>query len=402
MKAVLLIALVLGILFAGLPSPAAPARAEDPLLLEAEDLQIVLSGTVPDPEGIRLVLSCRNRTDREEKLLFLIPRADGTDTVFDSGWPSEELTLPAETEEKAELVILPAEGENAMKELSLRMAFRGRLSSPAVIRPGEENLCDAARMDGNETQIVQEESGWTGGAPPEAIRIEDRISPEESAKLDYGQAWICLREEDFLVPFCRVPLRADPEGRAEAEYSGLTLTLEGLDQPLETREMNREAQPASEFPEGGRDSRRTENPTEEKDPAPENGKPEDVQWETREISLTGESVFYATLKLTVSGNPRDGFRVTRQELSSSELGGTYGQAPAGLLDTAEPLLRVLEMSEAPADAVDIRSRLISLSDPLRVQISPAAEWGGLWIYCEYFFTDGTDTVHAPYPVQGSF
>ena len=64
MKAVLLIALILGILFAGLPSPAAPARAEDPLLLEAEDLQVVLTGTVPDPEGIRLVLSCRNRTDR--------------------------------------------------------------------------------------------------------------------------------------------------------------------------------------------------------------------------------------------------------------------------------------------------------------------------------------------------
>ena len=88
----------------------------------------------------------------------------------------------------------------------------------------------------------------------------------------------------------------------------------------------------------------------------------------------------------------------KKTIHSAELGGKYDQAPMGLLDTAEPLLKVMENNEAPVETIDVQTMQQPLDQPLTVHLYPAAEMGEIWIYCEYFFFDGTDIVHPPYKV----
>lgn len=341
-----------------------PVRAENGILLEEPNLQVEVISAEITPEGATVLLACRNRSEEEASLLFLTPKADGLDTIFSSGWPSEEISLPAGGEETAELVFLPPEGQDTLSEISLRLSFQGRLSSEGKMNFRESSGWAPASFSEPQEQLVRSEVENPPETDADPVIITDRITEEQAEILDYGQAWICIRRDETLVPFCSIRMRVDRDGSAEAGYSGLAMAFAG-DQvfPLESREESGET---------------------------------GTVITTREISLTGESVFYATLILTVSMDEEGVFRVTKQELFSSELGGKYDQAPLGLMDTAEPLLRVLEKTDAPLDTLDIQSVFLSLSEPLTVRLFPASELGEIWIYCEYFFQDGTDVIHPPY------
>ena len=344
-----------------------PALAETPkTLLDEPDLLITLQTAEMTEEGVRAVFSCLNRTERKEPLLFLIPKGDGVDTVFGNGWPSEEIQLPPGAEEETELLFLFPEGQDTAASFSIRFSFRKQLSSEAVFCPGETPDCVPGSYSLPETQIVQETVRAKTDKRPAPILLQDQITQEQAALLDYGQAWVCLQQGDLLLPFCRILLKVDASGHAEGWYSGLAVAFDGEPvQPLEVQETSGDGPTVAE---------------------------------SKEISLTGESVFYATLKLTLEEDAENGFRVTRQELFSSELGGTYDQAPLGVADTAEALLRVLEKSEAPVEVTDTRSQFLSLAEPLALTIFPACEMGEILVYCEYFFMDGTDIVHPPFPL----
>ena len=343
-----------------------PASAEQMKILDEPDLRIEVTSAEVTEEAAEIHLACENLGDREAQLLFLVPKTDGIDTVFGNGWPSEKVMLPPGEILPVDLTIYPAEDDESIQEVSFRMSFQDQLSTEGKLLFGEDLKCEPAGFSGREEQMVRDEILMAPDTAIQQILIRDQITEEELRKLDYGQAWICLREGETLIPFCSILLNADETGKTEATYSGLALLFEGEKQPLEVRE-------------------RYEHGT--------------VTLTGKEISLTGESVFFATLQLTVRGSQKEPFRVIRQVLNSSELGGAYDGAPLLLADQAEPLLRVLEKNEAPVDTIDTRSVFLSLDEPLSLRLTPAADLGEIWIYCEYFFTDQTDVVHAPWPMQ---
>ncbi len=346
-----------------------PVRAEEPVFLEEPSLKITLQSAERTPEGTRITLSCLNRTEEEEAVLFLVPKTDRVDTVFESGWPGEKIPLPPGRETGIGLTVLPAETETPGDDISMRISFHGQLSSEGHVFPGEEGKIIPADFGEGEEQQVRDEVQPDPDLPPDAVILRDRITAEEAEKLDYGLAWICLREEDRLLPFCRIPMRVEQTGEAEARYSGTAAVFaETPGQPLETEE------------------RLTED---------------GWRLETAGISMTGESVFYATMKLVLEQQGTGPVRITRQELFSSELGGSYDRIPLGLLDTAELMLRELEKTEAPVETVDTRSAFLPLKKPLTVRLLPAEKLGEIWVFCEYFFRDGTDTVHPPFPLPGT-
>lgn len=362
MRMILTAALAALLLWAG----RGPARAEACRLAEEPDLSIRIESAEPEGDGVRLTLICLNRTEREESLLFLVPKTDGKDTVFGSGWPSEETVLPPGEKFTAGLTVLPAEGQERFSRISLRLSYRGRLSAEAELFPENPEASVPAAFGETETQVIRGEARTAPGETPAPIPIRDRITAEETARLDYGRAWVCLRREETLIPFCQILLQVDEEGNAEGTYSGLAVRFgEDGAQPLEILEEH---------------------------------SGEETVFRTEDISMTGESVFFATLQAEIRGKPETGFRVTRQTMESSELGGKYDQAPLGLLDTAEPVLRVMEKTEAPVDTISVETETVSLAEPLTVTVFPASGMGEIWIYCEYFFLDGTDTVHAPKPI----
>ena len=364
--------LVIWILLAGIFSavPAGICRAEVPsrLLLEDDALRVTLLSAESVPEGIFLQLSCLNRTERQEALHSLIPQSDGIDTVFISGWPGEDSPLPPGKETAVSLTICPAEDQaEAGFPVSLRFAFRGMLSSPAqILSLTPELTVSPASFDSGEPQIVRSEILSSLPAEDLSVQLLDRITPEPAALLDYGQAWICLSSEEGLLPFCCIRLRVDASGEASAFYSGKAVCFVGDTLfPLSVRETGKE------------DAR---------------------EWTTREISMTGESVFYATLTLSVLQKQDGTCQLAKQVLSSSELGGECHQAPLGLLDQAEAVLPAVDSSD-PLQSVTVRSVLYSLEKPLTLQIVNAADLGDLWVYYEYFFTDNSDIVHPPHPLS---
>lgn len=374
MKRKLWIALLAGVLWMTMTAPPPASGGDSGLLMDEPELRIILKEAEMQPEGMRVVLSCLNRGALKAGILFVTPKADGIDTVFASGWPSDEIVLPPGEEAEAELRFLPPEGADSMTRVSFRISFQGRLStemeivrklSGAADQDPDGYACSGGTLAGDETQILREEVTLRSQPPAAPFRIRDRITQAQAAGLDYGQAWICLREGETLIPFCSLRLRVDGEGNAEADWSGLALILAAApDVPLETAESHDR---------------------------------EELILETREMGLTGESVFYATLKLTVKGSAEEGYQIVRQELDSSELGGRFGRAPYGLMDQIELLLRVMEKNEAPAETMDVRSVMIPLTEPLEAMLLPAHELGEVWAYCEYFFQDDTDTVHPPFP-----
>ena len=342
-----------------------PARADDVPLMAEPEIGAALSEACRTEKGIRLSLQYRNRMETEQNLLILIPKTDGMDTVFDSGWPSEEIVLPPGKDVSAELTILLAEGQDSFQSVSFRFAFGNHLSSETVIFPETPGKNIPASLSAKEPQIVNQEVQADFSERPAPLVITDQVEKTKRALLDYGQAWVCLGADGTLIPFCAIPLRVDDAGRAEGRYSGLAVCLENRkEQPLEVREEWED---------------------------------ERLRIQTSEISMTGESVFFATLKLDIQ-ETEEGFRLSRQTINSAELGGKYDQAPMGLLDTAEPLLKVMENNEAPVETIDVQTMQQPLDQPLTVHLYPAEEMGEIWIYCEYFFFDGTDIVHPPYKV----
>ena len=362
------------ILLAGILStiPAGICRAESPsrLLLEDDSLRVTLLSAESVPEGISLQLSCLNRTDRQETLHSLIPRMDGKDTVFISGWPGEDSLLPPGEETAVSLIICPAENQaETVLPVSLRFTFRGMLSTQAqILSLAPEVTVSPASFDSGEPQIVRSEILSSLPAENLSVQLRDRITPEQAALLDYGQAWICLESDEGLLPFCCVRLQVDESGEASAFYSGRAACFEGDSLfPLSVREAGKEGT---------------------------------AEFTTREISMTGESVFYATLTLSVLQNPDGTWQLANQVLSSSELGGDCHQAPLGLLDQAEAVLPAVNPSD-PVQSVSVRSVCYPLDEPLTLRIVRAADLGEIWVYYEYFFMDNSDIVHSPLPLNHS-
>ena len=347
-------------------NPPSSARAESPLLLEDEALSVMLDGAVQQQDRVVISLRCTNRCETEELIHFLVPRINGKDTVFASQWAGEELALPPGQETAVSLAILKNDAAETPAMISFRMAFQGKLSVPVEIDAENPEAVKTISLAENEPTAVRNEVASDSGPDPEPVLIRDRISPEETARLDYGRAWICLETEEGLYPFCQIRLRVDDQGEAEAEYSGIAFTADkDPGYPLAGEEKEQDGRPV---------------------------------FQTEEIALSSPSVFYATLRLTIARTETGNWAVIKQEYESEELGGAYDPAPLELADEVEFLVRIAEDSPTPRETAGVQPRLLALDRPLSLRARRAADLGRIQIYCEYFFNDGSDTVHPLYPL----
>ena len=352
----------LAFLGAMLASPASAGEA--PLLLEDGRLRVALESAAQQEDQIAIGLICTNRCETDETIHFLIPRVDGEDTVFASQWAGEELPLPAGQQTAVTRSILKNTPGEKAGTVSFRIGFQGKLSIPIEIDPDQPGSVRTISLAEAEDTVFRSEIESESGTVPEPIRIYDKITPVEAGKLDYGRAWICLKTEEGLFPFCQIPLEVNQRGDAEATYSGMAFVPEGdPEYPLAGKEETA-------------DGRRT--------------------FTTEEISLTSPSVFFAALKLTLQQADDGNWILLKQEYKSDELGGTYDSAPLELAEQAEVLAHILEDSPTPRERVDVRSKLLTLDHPLALQARRALDLGEIQIYCEYFFLDDTDLVHPLY------
>ncbi len=342
-------------------------RAEQLLWAQEPVTEVSLSGLELAEEGAQVRLHCRNLSDSQKEILFLIPKIDGVDTVFFSNWASEEWVLPPQAGTDGVLQLRGVRENTVPDTLSFRIACDGKLSAPIVLSYGSDDGAVQILYEDAEPSVFQPSILTDWESEPESLLIEDRISPEEAALLDYGQAWVCLNTPDGLAPFCRIPLQVTDQGEATALFEGIAYVT----------------QEAPGFPLTGRQEDTPDGPAFRTDP----------------ITLTGESVYYATLQLVIT-KASDGSRLLSDLLlTSDELGGAYHQAPLAIADQAELMLRIMENSPEPRNTADIRTELISLEHPLSLTACDAFSLGDLSIYCEYFFRDGSDIVHPVYAVS---
>ena len=343
------------------------AKAGGPVLAEDRTVTVVLDGITEAEETIRLDLLCNSRDQSERLICFLLPQINGEDTVFISGWAGEEQLLTAEQETTVHLEIENVSRKSENMVLSLRMAWNGRLSVPIVIDPDRPDGVRTVSFEEEEPSAVNTEIGSHMEQPPEPLEIHDRITPEERDRLDYGQAWICLKKDSDLIPFCKVPMEVDDRGEAFAVYAGVAFVPENdPDYPLAVTLERTDA---------------------------------GTVFRTGEISLTSPSIYYATMTLTMAESAEGSWRVTEQFFSSDEVGGAYPLVPLALVDQAESLLRILEDSNTPKETVSVHSSMIPLEEPLTLTVCDVRSLGEICVYCEYFFKDGKESVHPLWRIE---
>lgn len=337
------------------------ARAGQILLAENQSIRIRLAGIEIGAETIGLNLICINQDQSGQLILFLLPQVNGEDTVFISQWPGEEVFLPSNQETAVHLQIKNAYSENVNSIVAFRIAWMGNLSVPLEIdlkKP--ENFEPLSFAEKEMSAVKTDVISWMD-VPPEPIVINDQITAEEKEKLDYAQAWICIKRKSKMIPFCRIPLEINDSGEATAMYSGIAFVPE--------------IDPMFPFPVSQEDF----------------GK--ETAFRTESIGLSGPSVFYASMHLTLSKTSKDSWAVSEQVFSSDELGGSYPLVPLALADRAESVLRILEDSETPGETVSVHSSELPLEQPLSLAVCDVRSLGEIRIYCEYFFNDATDQIH---------
>lgn len=339
-----------------------PFRAEAgrPVLAEDRTVTVLLDGIGKEEETIGLDLLCISRDQSERLICFLLPQINGEDTVFTSGWAGEEQLLPAGQETSVRLQIENISPESEKEVLTLRFAWMGKLSVPIGIDLDSPDGIRAVSFGEEEPSAVRTEIVSRMKLPAEPMEIHDRITPEEREKLDYGQAWICLKKDSELIPFCRVPLEVNDRGEASAVYEGVAFVPENDPYPLAVTQERTDAGTA---------------------------------FRTEEISLISPSIYYATMKLTMAESAEGSWAVTEQVFTSDEVGGAYPLVPLALAEQAELILRVLEDSKTPKETVSVHSSMVLLDKPLALTVCDVRSLGEICVYCEYFFVDKSNSVH---------
>ena len=336
-------------------------RAETPVLADDQSIVILLKGIKQEENMIDLDLICLNLERSEQLIRFLLPQINGVDTFFSNQWIGEELLLLAGQETTKHLQIVKDLPETESTTLSFRVSWKGKLSVPVVIDLEKLENTQIITFDEQEPSAVSIDISSNFSNSPESILIFDQITEKEKSKLESGQAWICIKKESGLLPFCRISLQVNDEGEASAMFAGVAFVpKENPDLPIAV---------SQEYKDGK------------------------IVFRSEKIELTGPSIFYAAMKLSISQKSDASYAITEQTFISDELGGSYPMVPLALVDRAESILQVKEDATTTGETQSVLSSFISLDQPLSLAVCDALSLGRIRIFCEYFFYDGSSLVH---------
>ena len=329
-----------------------------------------------DNETIRVTLSCNNESVTDQRIILLAPTVNGEETAFDDGWGTSEIYLKQGERLTVEIAILPVEAHNAPESASFRYVAQGVISEPVSMSRvrGEWQIDPPGDVPDTGRCLVE-----AGTAPAnfsfQAVALSDRISPDEAAVLDSGWATVCLRGTDeenaSCMPFCRIPVCVDESGAATATFSGMAVICAGAPSfPLNVEEP-------------GDDNRR--------------------MWTVSNITLSGETVYFADLSFEMHCDNPTAVDIAGLTVDSPELGGVCTNCPFGLFSEAAVYLPAYTFNDDKGwtEAIEGAGEesVFSLDQPLTFDLCSAFDLGEVCVYYEYWFTDGSMTIHAPADLQ---
>ncbi len=350
------------------------AAAEDTSLLARGGVSIGLISVETRPGEAELTLSLHNAGEDPCDISVFDARSDQSPASLMRGRADLHLSLDA-GEAREETVLIQYDDPDALAaSLSLRFSWAGWISGPLTVTLAGGGYAVSAEPPAE--ALFDTDVAVPAGASGQAVLIQDQLTEQEMAILDYGQARVCLRTENeagetLFTPIVTIPLDVDASGRATGRYSGLMLRMDGVpDVPFRTVEN---------APDG----------------------PAALTATT--ISLTGEAIEYAeqTIDIALDG---DAARVTAQPVDAWETGGPCDPSPWDLYDQIYISHQMFTLTDAGGGAVSIRERdslssRTPLTGPIRLSLSKASDVGDVWVFCEYFFTDQTDVVRPPRPLS---
>ncbi|MBR0463195.1 MAG: hypothetical protein IJJ23_02260 [Clostridia bacterium] len=350
----LLIALTLALdVSPGMANAALPAASVTVTDAQLQPGEAILSLTVGAVEGGTISL--------------LDPRFNGEPAGFDRGDPDVQLDVLEDGGLDADVVIRSYDDDETCDSISFRVAGGGAILGTVCIQSSDKGW-QVAESSPRSPLIVTEAAGPE--AYPEPFRLGDTLPAERAALLDYGQAVVCLRQEDgSFLPVCVLPAEVSDDGAVSASYSGLVLTLDDDSDVLFSLKESLGA--------------------------------DGVVWESALNTLTGEAIEYAEMTLALCRDP-EGFRVTGQSFDAWETGGVCDFAPYDLFDTlliTQPLYAFEEKDgRTTLRQTGSRARRVDIDGPMSLRFQATEELGDVWVYFEFFFTDQTDDVHMPFPL----
>lgn len=351
----------------------ASAMAESLPALSIGEMTLRIDEVRQDAESVRLTLSCKNEGVTDREITLVAPTVNGSPACFDSGWGSAVLSLKAGEARRETVVLVPDRKENAIESISLRFVCAGTISSPLSLERhdgGWQAIAASSGGDGSEPPLVR--AGTATAAPREcSVALHDQISPAQAAILDQAHAWICLKAKDgqqeAYLPFCRLSLTADESGGISGTYSGMAATCSAS--PLFPLYME----------EGMADG--------------------DYSWAIGGIVLSGDAVFYADLSFVAACDAQDGIIIESSAVESPELGGVCENCPLPLFLEASVHHAAYGFTDkygnVRAHECDGTTAVFDLAEPLTIDLRPASDLGEIYVYFEYWFTDGSAVLRAP-------
>ena len=351
------------------------ARAEAPATPSGDAPALVPTAAQRQAGRLQISLACENNADADRTVLLLDPLVNGEIASFGNGWGSDEITLAA-GQASTEVVELVSDRPDATVEsASFRIACDGTVSAPLALEyVGDDWRLRTADAPG-EADIPPLLAAGAACPAPAGIALTDRLTEEQAALLDVGEAVVCLKVEDdagvSYMPFCRVRMAVDGQGNARAIYSGVAPVFS--------------ADPATPIA------------------TAEDGRGETIACEAAGVELSGDAVYYAELSFGVRMDETGGVAIESTLVDSPELGGPCRSCPRDLFAQARvhhPCLRFEEKDGwTETRETGGRTAEYDLDEPLTVDLVPAAGLGEVCVYYEYWFTDGSMLVREPTPLM---
>ncbi len=348
------------------------ALAEPANTLPVKGIRLRVKDIRSDDETVQVTLSCNNESVTDQSVILLAPTVNGGEAVFGDGWGTSEINLKQGENLTAEIAILPVGAGNAPESASFRFIAQGVISEPVSMScVGGEWQIDPPGGASDMARCLVEAGTAQTDPTFQAVELSDRISPEEAAALDSGWATVCLRRTDdentSYMPFCRLPVCVDESGAATATFSGMAVicTL------------------APTFPLYDEES----------------GDGVKRMWTVSNIALSGEAVYFADLSFEIHCDNPTAVDIANLAVDSPELGGVCTNCPFGLFSEATVYLPAYTFNDdkgwTEAKEGAGGERVFSLDQPLTFDLCSAFDLGEVCVYYEYWFTDGSATVHAP-------
>ena len=318
-----------------------------------------------------------SRASQPLRVWLIEPSFNDASAMFSNGWNTDEVTVEANGSRTIDISILSLREAELPEEVSLRFAANGAISSQMSVRCEGEGFAvtDAAfDLEMPEPLIVSDQPISGEVLESERRILRDRLNADETARLNFGRAVICLHEtgegEDRLVRFCTLPATVNDNGFVQADYSGYAVTVSVAPSfPLSTVEEVRDVLRL---------------------------------FHVSRIVLTGETVFYADLAFELRRTEDGSLTLGEYSIKSEELGGIYHNAPLSLFSGFSSSNAVLSLDGCndgtDARVVDDHFISIPLEQSLVIEVKPASELGEIYAYFEYFFRDNRSIILQPFPL----